>query len=122
MESEINEVAGDNMATLSEVMNRAIKEGYSQIFDAGISKGRNIISFEQGEDTIAYHPEDVVIVSFYRFEGQSDPGDNAILYLIETNDGVKGTLVDGYGPTAEKWVSQFVLEVEEIYKEKMKNL
>lgn len=37
------------------------------------------------------------VVKFYRFEGMSDPGDNTILYLIETQDGRKGLLVDVYG-------------------------
>ena len=37
------------------------------------------------------------VVKFYRFEGMTNPGDNTILYLIETNDGIKGLLVDAYG-------------------------
>ncbi len=37
------------------------------------------------------------VVKFYRFEGMTDPGDNTILYLIETQGGVKGLLVDAYG-------------------------
>ena len=40
---------------------------------------------------------DLNVVKFYRFEGISDPGDNTILYLIETNDTRKGLLVDVYG-------------------------
>ena len=37
------------------------------------------------------------VVKFYRFEGMTNPGDNTILYLIETHDGQKGLLVDVYG-------------------------
>lgn len=37
------------------------------------------------------------VVKFYRFEGMTNPGDNTILYLIETDDGKKGLLVDAYG-------------------------
>lgn len=37
------------------------------------------------------------VVDFHRFEGMSNPGDNTILYLIETHDGRKGLLVDVYG-------------------------
>lgn len=40
---------------------------------------------------------DLNVVKFYRFEGMSNPGDNTILYLIETKDGLKGLLVDAYG-------------------------
>lgn len=37
------------------------------------------------------------IVDYYRFEGMSNPSDNTILYLIETQNGQKGLLVDVYG-------------------------
>lgn len=40
---------------------------------------------------------DLEVIKFYRFEGMSDPGDNTILYLIETKDGRRGLLVDIYG-------------------------
>lgn len=40
---------------------------------------------------------DLEVVKFYRFEGMTDPGDNTILYLIETRGGIKGLLVDAYG-------------------------
>lgn len=37
------------------------------------------------------------VTKFYRFEGMTDPGDNTILFCIETKDGSKGLLVDAYG-------------------------
>ena len=40
---------------------------------------------------------DLEVVRFYRFEGMTNPGDNTILYLIETTDNRKGLLVDVYG-------------------------
>jgi hypothetical protein len=44
-----------------------------------------------------YKPEDLKIIRTYRFEGESDPGDNAIIYLIEANDGLIGYSLDAYG-------------------------
>jgi hypothetical protein len=41
------------------------------------------------------------IVEVYRFEGNSDPADEAIVYAIESNKGQKGILVNGYGPSAD---------------------
>ncbi len=35
-----------------------------------------------------YNPEDLKIIRTYRFEGESDPGDNTIVYVIEANDGL----------------------------------
>ena len=32
-----------------------------------------------------------------RFEGMTDPGDNSVLYVINTDSGEKGLLVDAYG-------------------------
>jgi hypothetical protein len=47
-------------------------------------------------------------VKHYRFEGISNPDDNEILYAIETDDGVKGTLVDAYGMYADSNVASFM--------------
>lgn len=44
-----------------------------------------------------YSPEDLKIIRTYRFEGESDPGDSAIIYLIEANDGLVGYSLDSYG-------------------------
>ena len=44
-----------------------------------------------------YRPEDLKIIKTYRFEGDSDPSDSSILYLIEANDGLIGYSMDAYG-------------------------
>lgn len=44
-----------------------------------------------------YQPEDLSIIKTYRFEGDSDPADNSILYLIEANDKLIGYSLDAYG-------------------------
>lgn len=41
--------------------------------------------------------EDFNVVKYYRFEGDSNPDDNSVLYVIETLGGDKGLLVDAYG-------------------------
>ncbi len=48
-----------------------------------------------------FNPEDFEITEVYRFEGNSDPADEAVVYAIESNRGHKGVLVNGYGPTSE---------------------
>ncbi|MEL4308063.1 phosphoribosylpyrophosphate synthetase [Joostella sp. CR20] len=40
---------------------------------------------------------DLNVVDYYRFEGDSNPDDNSVLYVIETSFGDKGLLVDAYG-------------------------
>lgn len=44
-----------------------------------------------------YQPEDLKIIRTYRFEGESDPGENVIIYIIEANDGMIGYSMDAYG-------------------------
>ena len=48
-----------------------------------------------------FHLQDFEITETYRFEGNTDPSDEAIVYAIESNDGRKGILVSGYGISAE---------------------
>ena len=45
--------------------------------------------------------DDFEIVEVYRFEGDTDPADEAVVYAIESKTGLKGVLVTGYGMSAE---------------------
>lgn len=46
------------------------------------------------------HPEQFEVKKVYRFEGMTNPADSSVLYAIESGDGLKGLLVDAYGPYA----------------------
>jgi hypothetical protein len=98
------------MVTLSEAINHAVREGYTEDFQ--FSSG---VLTTMG-DKSRYTPNDITIPNFYRFEGYSDPNDNSILYLIETADGRKGTLVDAYGAYSDAKLSAFIKTVEDIHK------
>lgn len=41
------------------------------------------------------------IVDVYRYEGDSDPADEASVYAIESKSGLKGILITGYGATSD---------------------
>lgn len=100
----------ENMTTMTDCMNKLNADGYTENFVAG-EKGLEAPSTEK-----FYIPSEVKIDNFYRFEGESDPADSAIVYAIETNDGTKGMLVDSYGGNASQLVSKFITEVETITK------
>lgn len=51
---------------------------------------------------------DFHIVDVYRYEGSSDPGDEAAVYAIEAADGTKGILVTGYGYTTEQMPAEIL--------------
>jgi hypothetical protein len=44
-----------------------------------------------------YQPQELKIIKTFRFEGESDPSDSSILYLMEGNDGTIGYSIDSYG-------------------------
>ena len=48
-----------------------------------------------------FNPADFDIKEVIRFEGNSDPADEAIVYGIESTSGLKGVLVNGYGYSSE---------------------
>lgn len=99
-----------DLKTLSQCMNALKKHGYKKdfmILDEGL---------KSTETDRVYKPDEIKIVNFYRFEGESDPADMSILYVIETVDGVKGTLSDAYGTYAGRRLSDFIVRVEEIAK------
>jgi hypothetical protein len=99
------------MTTLTEVLALASEHGYTASFRA--VDGDNL-QITDGARNLS--PEDVRIPNFYRFEGASNPDDMAILYLIETNDGFKGALVDAYGTYSDEKISEFVKAVTDIQK------
>lgn len=48
-----------------------------------------------------FNADDFEIVEVYRFEGNTDPADEAVVYAIESTKGQKGILVNGYGVSAD---------------------
>lgn len=57
---------------------------------------------EHGDDALRIHPEDFQVDAFFRFEGMTDPSDEAIVYAISSEKySMKGVLVNGFGISAE---------------------
>ena len=54
-----------------------------------------------------YKPEDLTIVKTYRFEGDPDPADNSVLYLVEDSDKNIGYMLDAYGIYSDNTGSGF---------------
>ena len=99
-----------DLKTLQACLQKMISLGFTDDFKA---TDEGLVSLRTDK---VYAPADVKIANFFRFEGPSNPDDMSILYAIETNDGVKGTLVDAYGTYASPEVNEFILEVERIHK------
>lgn len=81
------------MLTLSQVMAKLAK-------NKGIQ--REFRMNEDGEVRLQdsdnlYQSSDLRIVRTFRFEGDSNPDDNAVLYVVEDKIGNKGIIIDSYG-------------------------
>ena len=88
----LNEIYG----TLSETLNELLKLGYTHDFNI---KEECIVC---DKSNISLSPEEFKIDQVYRFEGDSDPEYQAVLYAISSEKfNLKGTLVNGYGLSAE---------------------
>lgn len=98
------------MDSLVVVMAEVEKMGFTSQFEV-IEK--NLVSLKTDKH---FSPDQVTIVHFYRFEGESNPDDSSILYAIATSDQEKGTLVDGYGTTADPKTAAFMVKVKDIKK------
>ncbi len=113
----VNENTNKNipdLRTLQACLSKMIANGYTEDFKAE-DDGLRALRTDK-----VYQPQDVTVVNYFRFEGPSNPDDMSIMYVIETNDGTKGTLIDAYGTYASPEVNQFILEVERISKKVVK--
>lgn len=107
----INTSNPDDMKTLAACLNKVVKDGYVENFK--VTEDGLLRSLETEK---TFTPDQTHIVNFYRFEGASDPSDSAILYVIQTDDGTKGSLTDAYGMYADPEIDTFIKEVEKISK------
>ena len=91
------------MTTVSEVLNHLKEEGYTVDFNlrGDCLKGPG--------DVLQLYPSEFQVDKHYRFEGMSDPGDEAVVYAISSpRHGVKGALVNGYGISSEALSAEMI--------------
>lgn len=89
MENRENE---DKMTTLSQVMAKLAQRGIHREYRMD-EKGN--MKLDNSERT--YEPADLTILRTYRFEGDSNPADNAVLYVVKDHERNIGFILDSYG-------------------------
>jgi len=92
----------NRFGTLTEALEALKKKGYDESFIIDDHGMRGM------ENRNRIRPEDVTIVEYHRFEGTSNPDDMSVVFVIETADGRRGTLVDAYGTYANTEIDAFV--------------
>lgn len=90
------------MDTLSEAIRMIEKKGYDTEFKA---EENGLKALTTGK---VYSPSDFTIEAVHRFEGDTDVNDMSVLYSVREKDGVKGWIVDAYGPYASERLSKFI--------------
>jgi hypothetical protein len=80
-----------NFDSLTDALDDLRKRGYEAEFEP-----QSDCLYCNNLDMRLYE-EDFNIDEVYRFEGDSDPDDSAVIYALTSPTGVKGTIVDGYG-------------------------
>jgi hypothetical protein len=79
--------------TITEALEQLRKRGFT-------------VDFNLKENCIVCHPhefnaDEFEIVDIYRYEGDTDPADETTVYAIESTNGIKGVLVNGYGASSD---------------------
>jgi len=98
----------ETMTTLSEITNLLRERGYTVDFNLKEN------CLECNGNFLQLYPGDFVVDKHYRFEGMSDPGDEAIVYAISSQKfKLKGILVNGYGISSEKITNEMIAALDE---------
>jgi hypothetical protein len=77
--------------TLYETINELTQNGYTNSF-AMEATGIQCTNTKK-----LYKPEELLIIKTFRFDGMTNPEDEAELFAIEAKDGTKGTMALSYG-------------------------
>lgn len=96
----------ENYETLTEAIEGLRKQGYVEDFNLK----QNCIECRNGEYKV-FHDE-FHIDKYFRFEGQTDPADECILYAISSEKyNLKGVLVNGYGISSEAITNEMLAKL-----------
>ncbi len=89
--------------TVTDALKGLKSRGYTVDFNIAFDK---IIC---SDNKICLDPHGFEITEVYRFEGDTNPSDEDVLYAIESKDGkVKGTMTSAYGMYAETLSSEMI--------------
>ena len=92
--------------TVFEAVNDLKKRGYSVDFNLQADK------LASNTPPLTLKPSEFEIKEVYRFEGISDPEDEAVVYAIASKSGEKGVLVNGYGPSADTLSDEMIRKLQ----------
>src|SRR5947208_2274686 len=95
--------------TVSKAIEELRKQGYA--LDFNLEDNALVCNGDK------YNPNDFEIDDVYRYEGNSDPGDEAAVYAIRSSSGSKGVLVTGYGASADGTSPEMLKKLSKAHRE-----
>ena len=105
----------ESYGTLSETINALNKEGYTLDFNI---HEQCIVCHS---NSLKFSPKEFEIDKVFRFEGDTNPEDQSILYAISSiKNNVKGLLVNGYGISVDTEVNELIAKLN-THPELLKN-
>jgi hypothetical protein len=90
--------------TESEAINDLRSRGYTLDFN----KVFQSLLHHKNKSLILMVGKAFIITEVHRFEGESNPDDEAIVYAIQSQEGYKGFLLNGYGVSADSSFDEVV--------------
>jgi len=96
-----------------ETVSKAIEELRKQGFTTDFNLEENAIVCNAGK----FGANEFDVVDVYRYEGDSDPGDEAAVYAIKSSNGLRGILVTGYGASSENTSSEMLRKLTKANRE-----
>lgn len=110
-----NESENPRYETLTEAIQDLASKGYTHDFN--VIAHQNCLVCHNSK--LSLSPDEFQIDSTYRFEGDTDPGDEMILFAISSSThGVKGIVVNAFGIYADSESSEIVEKLLEKSKTK----
>ncbi len=93
----------ESYATLVEAINGLKTQGYTEDFNIR----ENYLDCTNSKHQLS--PKDFQVDKFFRFEGESDPEDQTVLYAISSEKyKLKGLLVNAYGIYADSGANEVI--------------
>lgn len=77
-----------------------VSEAVAQLRQQGFTGDFTITGGQLESNGKRFALDELEILDLYRYEGVSDPADEASVFALSTACGIRGILVTGYGPSA----------------------
>ena len=93
-------------SNIVEAVSDLKEKGYSNSF---VLTKEGLYSYDSKE---TFSPDMITISEFHRFEGITNLDDMSILYVLETNNGTKGIIIDAFGTYADSALGDFLKKIK----------